>query len=803
MKKRNLLKKFKCACAVAVIGSLLVPCIPQNGVEKVQAASQYQMEALDRGLVGVNSNGGIFLSWRLLGTEDYTTSFNVYRNGIKIAGPITNSTNYFDASGTTSASYYVRTVINNAEVTQSDTITPWSKSYLDVPISKPANTTLSGATVTYSANDATVADVDGDGKYEIILKWDPSNSKDNSQSGYTSNVYIDCYELDGTMKWRIDLGKNIRAGAHYTQMIAYDLNGDGKAEVALKTADGTIDGTGAVIGNASADYRNSKGYILSGPEYLTIFEGATGKNLKTITYEPARGSVSDWGDSYGNRVDRFLSGVAYLDGKTPSLIICRGYYAKSCIVAYQFKSGSLTKQWTFTADGSNNSSYRAQGAHSLSIADVDNDGYDEIVYGSAVIDHTGKGLYSTGQGHGDALHCGDFDPNHAGQEIFMVHESKSSSVESVQMRDAKTGKTLWSYKRSADIGRGLIINAAAEFAPYVCLADYAYNSSGSTITNNLKSLGENFSMLWDADLLQEGLDGNSIRKWNSSTKKVDIVLQDTGIHSNNTTKATPSLSGDILGDWREEVIWPTSSDTALRIYTTTAVTTNKLYTLMHDRQYREAIAWQNVAYNQPPHASYYIGTGMSTPVKPSMYTVGTYKEKTVGTVVTPTPSAATVEEGLYMIKNVNSGLYMDVAGGTAANSTNVQQWGASSAASYNTWKVVSTGDGYYKLYSQVGDGNTYVLDIAGMKTADGTNVLIYTDKGSSNQMFKFVKNSDGTYGILSKLAGDVSGIEIASSSTGSGGNVQLYQYTGSANQKWTLEKVTLATPTPVVTPTPV
>lgn len=813
MKKNKFNRIVAGAGAIVMAASLCTTVFPLQDNKAEAASVSCQMESLDRGLVAVKSDNGIFLSWRLLGTESYSTSFNVYRNGVKIAGPITNSTNYVDTSGSTSNSYYVRSVVNGTEVTESDAVKVWLKQYLDVSINKPANTTLNGTTVTYAANDATVADVDGDGAYEIILKWDPSNAKDNSQSGYTSNVYIDCYELDGTQRWRIDLGKNIRAGAHYTQMAAYDFDGDGKAELALKTADGTIDGTGKVIGNASTDNRNSSGYILSGSEYLTMFNGETGKAMTTIDYAPARGKVSDWGDSYGNRVDRFLCGVAYLDGKTPSLIECRGYYAKSMLVAYKYANGQFTKQWTFTADGSNNSSYRSQGAHSLSIADVDNDGYDEIVYGSCVIDHNGTGLYTTGQGHGDALHCGDFDPDHAGLEIFMVHETKSSSIESVQMRDAKTGTTLWSQKRSADIGRGLIINAGSDFAPYVCLADYAYDRYGNTINDSLKNLGENFSMLWDADLYQEGLDGTSIRKWNSSTKKVDYILSDSGVHSCNSTKATPTLSGDILGDWREEVIWATSDDTALRIYTTDDVTDSKLYTLMSDRQYREAIAWQNVAYNQPPHTSYYISEDMSTPQQPSIYTVGSYALKTVGTATT-TPATTTpatnvespIAEGTYMIKNVNSGLYIDVAGGVAANSTNIQQWGASQAASYNSWKLVKDSNGYYSLYSLVGDGSTYVMDVTGKKTADGTNICLYTSNNGENQKFQLKKCSDGSYAILTKITGSASCVEVTDSASGSGANIQQSAYTGSANQRWYFENVTEASPSPspsaTVSPSP-
>ena len=307
--------------------------------------------------------------------------------------PITNSTNLQDASGTSSSKYTVRAVVGGTEQAASAAASVWGNNYLSVPLSIPAGgTTPDGVAYTYSANDASAGDLDGDGEYELIVKWDPSNSKDNSQSGYTGEVFIDAYKLNGTRLWRISLGKNIRAGAHYTQFMVYDLDGDGKAEVAMKTAD------------ASKDYRNSSGYVLSGPEFLTIFNGQTGKALSTVNYEPARGNVSDWGDNYGNRVDRFLAAIAYLDGERPSLVMARGYYTRTVLVAYNWRNGQLTKQWTFDSNTSGNAGYAGQGNHNLSVADVDGDGKDEIIYGAMAVDDNGKGLYTTGLHHGDAMH---------------------------------------------------------------------------------------------------------------------------------------------------------------------------------------------------------------------------------------------------------------------------------------------------------------------------------------------------------------------------------------------------------------
>lgn len=764
----------------------------------VQAATARQVEALNRGLTAVKVNNGVFLSWRLLGTDDYSIAFNVYRDGEKVAGPIANSTNYIDKGGNTNSIYYVRTVVNGVEQTQSDLAIVWESNYLDVPINKPGDTTLNGETVTYTANDATVADVDGDGEYEIILKWNPSNAKDNSESGYTSNVYIDCYEMDGTQRWRIDLGKNIRAGAHYTQFIAYDLNGDGKAEIAMKTADGTKAGDGTIIGDEAADYRNSSGYILSGPEYLTLFEGRTGKILTTIDYTPSRGTVSSWGDKYGNRVDRFLAGVAYLDGKTPSLIIARGYYTRSVVSAYKYKSGALTRQWTFDTNSTGNSSFAGQGNHSLSVADVDNDSYDEIIYGSAVIDHNGKGLYSTGMGHGDALHVGDFDPTHSGMEIFQVHEEKGSSIESVQMRDAATGKTLWAKKTGTDVGRGLIVNIDPDYYPYVAISSAGiFGQYGNELNLNMEKFGINHAIWWDGDLYREGLDRTYINKWNYHTKSTDRLMTADNVHANNGTKYNPSLAGDIFGDWREEVMWPTADDTALRIYTTTDVTDTKLYTFMHDVQYREAIAWQNVGYNQPAHPSYYMGIDMPTPTKPSIYTVGSYSETIVEDTDTVNNSSGNegdsttlldLEDGaVYTIQNVYSGLYLDIVNGSSEDGTNVQQW-EGNGLSAQQFKLVAMGDGYYQLLT--GCSNyTQAVDVSGGNATDGNNVLTWTDTDSWNQQFKIQKNSDGTYRILTRCSGDASALEVYDFSTESGGNVSQWIYWGGDAQHWRFAKV--------------
>ncbi|OMI28535.1 rhamnogalacturonan lyase [Bacillus haynesii] len=603
------------------------------------ATKPRQMEHLNRGLVAVKTKKGVFLSWRLLGTDPEETAFNLYRNGQRInSTPISSSTNFLDKHGNEKSLYYVTKVLGDKEVETSHKTAVWEKPYMDVPLNKPdGGTTPDGAMYTYSANDASIGDLDGDGEYEIVLKWDPSNSKDNAHNGYTGEVIIDAYKLDGTFMWRIHLGKNIRAGAHYTQLMVYDLDGDGKAEIAMKTADGTVDGTGRVIGDQAADYRNEDGRILDGPEYLSIFHGETGRELATVDYAPPRGRLEDWGDGYGNRMDRFLAGIAYLDGERPSLVMARGYYTRTVLVAYNFRDGKLTKLWTFDSDKPGNEDYAGQGNHSLSIADVDDDGKDEIVYGAMAVDHDGTGLYTTGLGHGDAMHVSDLDPDRPGLEVFQVHEDPRLPY-GLSFRDAGTGEILWGVPADTDVGRGMAAHIDPRYQGALVWAidppgnegkSYGlYTSKGEKLSDAAPATA-NFAIWWDGDLLRELLDHDwkepagipKIDKWDYHSSRLVNLLTADGTLSNNWTKGTPVLQANLFGDWREDVVFRTARSDALRIYTTTELTEHRFYTFMHDPVYRLGVAWQNVAYNQPPHPGFYLGTGMKKPPRPNIYTV--------------------------------------------------------------------------------------------------------------------------------------------------------------------------------------
>ncbi|WP_331449156.1 rhamnogalacturonan lyase [Streptomyces prasinus] len=607
--------------AVLTAAALAAAGLTGLGADTAEAATARQVEALDRGVVSVHNGSGNLVSWRWLGTDPAGVSFNVYRAGTKVnSAPVTGSTTFFHSGAPSHADYTVRAVVNGAEQGDSVHAVQFRTGYKDVPISPPAGgTTPDGVSYTYEANDASVGDLDGDGALEFVLKWQPTNAKDNSQSGYTGNTIVDGIKLDGTRLWRIDLGRNIRSGAHYTQFQVYDYDGDGKAEVAMKTADGTRDGTGAVIGSSSADHRNSSGYILSGPEYLTMFNGQTGRAMGTVDYVPARGTVSSWGDSYGNRVDRFLAGTAYLDGARPSLIMARGYYTRSVVAAWDWRNGAFTRRWTFDTNSSTNSGkgYDGQGSHSLSVGDVDNDGRDEIAYGAMAVDDNGNGLWTTKTGHGDAQHLGDLDASTAGLEYYKVSESTSQPA--ALYIDPANGSVRWKLSACCDNGRGVAGDIwSGNSGPEMwSSSDGSIRDEGGG-TKGRKPSSANFLAWWDGDPVRELLDGTRVDKYGTSSDT--RLLTGSGVASNNGTKATPALSGDILGDWREEVVWRTADNTALRIYSTPHDTNVRITTLLHDTLYRTALAWQNTAYNQPPHTGFFIGDGMPTPPRPAVYT---------------------------------------------------------------------------------------------------------------------------------------------------------------------------------------
>jgi len=629
------MKKSYTLCAVACLFS----AISSMAQTKNAGPQVLDPEPLDRGVVVIPaSGGGMLINWRSLVTDRDSVTFTIYKNGSEkiYASTDSKAISYLDAAGTTSDTYklYVRKA---GKIVEKPSSHYFPAGYLEIPIDRPSGGTTTTGAYTYTPGDGSVGDVDGDGEYEIILKWDPTNLTDNGQPDkslqfVTGNVLIDCYKLDGTKLWRVDLGRNIRAGAHYTQFLVYDFDGDGRAELACKTAPGTIDGRGnyVLMGNddPNADYRKTyngcQGIIKTGPEYLTVFSGLTGENLATVAYEPGRDVQADgkgsgkWGDTYGNRSERYLACVAYLDGKHPSIVMCRGYYTASYLCAWDFDGQTLTKRWLHASETSGQGAY-GEGAHSLAVGDVDGDGCDEITYGSACIDHDGRLLYRTGFGHGDALHLGDFDPDREGLEVFMVHEEKGSSyLWDTEFRDARTGKVIWGLAQSGnDIGRGLCadIDSTKRGAECWPIGDY---SSGSKTNAVFTCKGENFSgsrpsvnfaTYFKNYRYQQVLEEGKLDEWNTRSKSAKNLINFVSKYGVGCglIKNVPVLQADILGDWREEIIYyDNATKSKLRVFTSPYPTEDVIPTFMHDHLYRMSIAWQNVAYNQPPHLSYYL-----------------------------------------------------------------------------------------------------------------------------------------------------------------------------------------------------
>lgn len=590
-------------------------------------------EPLDRGAIATKTSSGMLVNWRLLINDAKDVNFNVYRNGVKLnSSPITTKTNYLDKNGTITSTYTVETLSGGNSI-ETSTAKILSKGYLDIPLDLPANGTTESGAYMYVPGNCMVADVDGDKEYEIVMKWDPCNTnwdsknpsavndeantagqKDNSLSGYTGNVLIDAYKMDGTKLWRIDLGKNIRAGAHYTQLMVYDLDGDGKAEVACKTAPGTIDGKGKNVlmgsDSADADYRTKSGSktgnVINGPEYLTVFSGLTGEELATTKYIPSRDTV-DFGDTYGNRSERYLACVAYLDGIHPSLVMCRGYYTSAFLWAVDFDGKKLNTHWLHSSTKGGYGAY-GEGAHGISVADVDGDCKDEIIYGACTIDHDGTLIYRTGLGHGDALHVGDLDPDRTGLEVFMVHEDTTSPY-GIEIHDALNGEHLSGLYAGEDVGRGLCadVDLTARGCEYWGFGNNVYNCTGTSISTKRPSV--NFRTYWDGEMDEEMTERGVITKWAGRTSSQTTLVNLCSQHNAglNLIKYTPCLQADIFGDWREEQVYYDATTRAhLFIFSTTYESKYRVPCLMHDHQYRMATIWQTSAYNQPPHLSYYL-----------------------------------------------------------------------------------------------------------------------------------------------------------------------------------------------------
>ena len=673
------------ACKTPAVGTLVA-----GGLEKYSDRALVAMDLAgkDGGSVNVSATDaagneytqGVYVSWRSYEADfdkdnNLSTTFTVYRNDVQIAANL-KVTNLVDPAGKAGDTYRVVGSNDAALEITAKNVKVWENKYLELNLQCPADDTMpDGSKCTYSANDMSVGDLDGDGVLELIVKWYPSNAKDNSGSGYTGKTFIDGYDIDystgnAELLWRIDMGVNIRSGAHYTQFQVWDYDGDGKAEIAVKAADGTTTFKNTANGlvetahigacstadlpidkiSAKNDYRNSTGYVLDGPEYFAMFNGEDGSLIDSVDYTPARGSVGAWGDAYGNRVDRFLSATAYLNGETPFAVFCRGYYTRTCLTAYYLKDtddngigDEIATYWTFDSLEAG-SEYEAQGNHGIAVNDVDNDGKDEIIYGALTIDHDGTAKYCTGLGHGDAMHISDWIPWNDGLEIMSVHEHDNVAYH-VEVHDAETGEVLMGYNTGKDTGRGVAsdIDPTAVGGEWWSIASPTYESNdepewdstdgevyaaASTLAKLVKlsnsTPASNATLFWDGDLLSEIQDhtfdkvayapiGVVLSKWNYETEKQEQLLFSEEIWSSNGTKGNLGLIADILGDWREEIIARCSEDAnKVRIYSTTIQTDYVVPCLLENLAYREGVAWENVGYNQPANLSYLLSEGLVT-----------------------------------------------------------------------------------------------------------------------------------------------------------------------------------------------
>ncbi len=761
--------KMKKSCIVIMAFALTVGMLPADSNQIASAAygsGQNIAELLDRGLVAYNTGSGMMVSWRFLANDNDRAEFQLYRDDTLIyTSEAGNATSFLDKAGSASSKYRLDTMVSGKKV-GSDTCSMVSnQSYFDIPLDIPwGGTTKTGENYSYTASDCSVGDADGDGVYEIFVKWDPTNAHDNSQEGYTGNVYIDCYKLTGEKLWRIDLGRNIRAGAHYTQFLVADFDCDGKCEMTCKTADGTVDGKGNVIGDGSKDYRNGSGYILDGPEYYSLFDCETGAVLDTVSYEFPRGTVSKqtWGDDYGNRCDRFLGTVAYLDGVHPSAVSIRGYYTRMTAVAYDVVNKKLSKRWTYDSGWSQqNGSGWGNGNHNCMPADVDGDGKDEILCGAFTFDDNGKALWCTNKLHGDAMHVSDFDPNHPGQELWVCHEAKPYGVSLI---DGATGNILVHEDRDKDTGRACAGNVWAgnpggEF--WGSRSTAVFNAAGQPINMSCPSI--NFLMWWDGDLERELLDGNTITKINQSGG-IDTLLTATGFDSCNGSKATPNLSADIFGDWREELILHSSDSKTLRIFCTPSETKYRITTLMHDMQYRMQVATQQNCYNQPPHPSFYLGSDQPLPDRPAV---------TINGQISGSDSPAVIDTSrTYVLKNASSGLYLTGTEGNAVQQKNAEDVNA-------LWMFKNSGEDGYTLTNYAGQ----------TLTIDNGNAIVLKGKNPDAQTVQLRRVSGG-YLLLTKSSEYEKCLEIASASPDAGANAQEWERNGEKCQTWVLEAIT-------------
>lgn len=722
--------------------------------------AQRTTDKLDRGLVAMKASTGVYLSWRLLGSEYYDVTYNVYRDGNLIKSGLSTS-NYSDASGNTTSTYTVSAVVRGKEQAQSKAASVWTKSYKEIKL------THEGIQSTLIPNDACCADIDGDGELEILMKFD--NESEMAQSypkngpsfnGKASHEYsiFEALKQDGKRLWWVNCGPNMGDFQNNEQnIVAYDWDGDGKAEAVMRAADGTVihcaDGTTYTVGDATKNYRSATGggtnwFMWQGNEYLVYMDGETGKPYQCITYPLARFEAGEtslegaWGkNDSGHRASKFFFGAPYLDGRKPSIFLARGIYTRHKMIAYDVDptTHELKVRWKWY--NNTNGPWKGQGYHNYCIADVDMDGRDEIVFGSMVIDDNGKGLSTSGLGHGDALHCGDFNPYAHGLEIFACNEESQG----YNYRDATTSKI---YKCELhvgkDVGRSMMDNFSDAYPGSI---GSAWGSPISSVKNESVSgmvedgINQNFRIYWDGDLCSETFNYRNGKNTEGIIAKYGSwspIYTCEGSLTNNDTKGTPCYQGDILGDWREEIIMRTANNN-IRIYSTPTPTQYRNYTLWHDHQYRNGMVWQMCGYNQPPHTSYFLGKLEGITMAPPPLMMEGREEVTNGGTI----GSALNDKHIIVCENANTEVTIENGASPYILTFNVPTWVQGSGASECTAQSPKiTADTYTCNVKGSGlTGNARLI-----KQGDGILNLPKTDfthKGETN-IWAGVLNFDGT-----------------------------------------------------------
>ena len=703
--------------------------------------AQRVTDKLDRGLVAVPASSGNLVSWRIFAEEYYGVTYNLYANGSLLKSGLTAS-DFNHTSGSSTTKYQVAAVVKGVEQEKSAEVTRWNNGYLQFPVAKVQDRNGNDVTSQYIINDISLGDVDGDGVAEFIVKRNYSGDIRNS-ANTTCFHHYECYNLKGERLWWIDLGPNMMAGPDKQwDMVFFDWDRDGRAEGLMRGADNMIFHTAAGdvnIGNMSYVAPRDE-YTRNGNEYLIYLNGLTGVpygcdastgKFTPMTYPLPRFEAGEtdyeaaWGkNDTGHRSSKHYFGAPFLDGRNPSIFLGRGCYTrhKMCALDVDPATHALTQRWRWDNNGGWNDPWFGNGFHNFGIADVDEDGRDEIVFGSMIIDDNGKGLSTTGLGHGDAQHCSDFDPYRKGLEFFSCNEDEPN----MNYRNATTSKIYYRSKGTTDDGRGLMGNFSNTFpgcmgrsvnSPLISsVADKELTGAGVPSTSGTNDglfwSHLNQRIYWTGDLVEGILDSPGTEKeavvWTTTGGR---VFQSSGCALNNDSKNNPCALADIIGDWREEIVVRTSDNAYVRIYTTPIYTQYRIPTLWHDHQYRNAMVWQCVGYNQPPHKSFFLGALEGITVAPPPYTMtGRTEVKNGGTI-------SSAHNDQHVIVCETNDTKITVANGAApyVATFNVPSW----VQGTNSNKTDGTAVINYEYYTCTVEGGAFAGNMTLAKQGDG------------------------------------------------------------------------------------